>query len=639
MTPSTVPPAIAPAELVWQGGLPQSKQFGDITFSGENSLNEVRCRFINQNDLPARFAAISESGSFVVASNGFGTGLHFLAAWQAWQSKGPAHAATLHFISAEPHPLTLKDLEKALSAWPELQDFSRELVTNYPPLVRGAHRLVLAGGRVRLTLFFGEASNAWDELDFQADAWFLSRPAHEMNSEIWQNTAIERIRQHCRPGTTLTTSATDKAILRTLKEAGLQIQEPDDSGCNETILNGVFQPLSLPPGKSDISASPPISVAVIGAGIAGCLLANNLAQRGCTVTLIDSASQAGSAASGNLQGAMYVKLGVEFNHQTQLALSALTFSQRYYRPYRDQHWHPTGLLQLAWNENEKDRQRRFIERNQYPEEILRAVTRLEGETLTGSNLESGGLWFPSSGWLAPGELCKSLALHPRIRRVFDFSVEHMAAADGEWVLSGTGNTEIRTDRVVICAGHLSPRLIPGRGALRFKAIRGQVTHMPAAMVVNPKAVICGARYFNPAQDTEDGQLSVIGATFDLHSDEPAPTTQGHLENIRELSAMVPQILSPELASGSLPDQLAGRVGFRCTTHDYQPVAGPFVDENGHTPAGIYLLTGLGSKGLTYAPLLAEFVADQLTNQPSALPAALIKRVATGRIHRPKVESS
>lgn len=590
MTLPTARPAIEPAELSWHHGVPESRQFGDGYFSRKKGLEEFRCAFIEHNNLPARFSAVPEAGSFVVAEAGFGTGLNFLATWQAWQAWGPFHAATLHFVASERFPLTPQDLKKALLVWPELRELAEELVASYPPLVRGTHRIVLAGGRVRLTLFFGDTHDAWNTLNFKADAWVLNGFEPAIAPETWQKTTISEIRQHSKPGT------------------------PE---------------------------APAPSVAVIGAGIAGCLLANNLACRGYVVTLIDAADEAGSAASGNLQGAMYVKLGVEFNHQTELALSALTFSQRYYDAYRDRLWHPTGLLQLAWSDSEQDRQRRFIERNQYPENVLRPVTRQEAEALTGVGLESGGLWFPGSGWLEPGKLCKLLSLHPCIHTVFGFSMDQMANSDGKWRLSGAGSDspDIHADQVVICAGHLSPQLIPGSGTFRFKAIRGQVTHLPEPMIESPQAVICGARYFNPAYGSQGQRLAVIGATFDLHSDEPEPTTQSHRENIRELSAMVPQMLPAEMATGNLPAQLAGRVGFRCTTHDYQPVAGLMSDAEGQELKGLYLLTGLGSKGLTYAPLLAEFVADQLTGQPSALPVSLAKRLATGRMHQTKVAPS
>ncbi len=640
MTPILVPPAIEPAELTWHADVPESRQFGDIYFSRHNGLEESRYVFIRHNQLQARFASVPEAGCFVVAESGFGTGLNFLATWQAWQTWGPSHTATLHFISVERYPLRLQDLEKALSFWPELHEPAHELIANYPPLVRGAHRLVLAGGRVRLTLFFGDIQDAWEALCFKADAWFLDGFAPAVNPEMWQAALFEQMRQHSKPGTTLATFTAAGAIRRGLEASGFRMQKQAGYGRKREMLTGRFQPDSAPPPTQGPAQTAP-EIAVIGAGIAGCLLANNLAKRGYAVTLVDSAEEPGSAASGNLQGALYVKLGVEYNHQTQLALSALTFSQRYYNASGKQFWHPTGLLQLAWNNTERERQRRFLECNQYPQNLLRQVNREQAEALTGAKLESGGLWFPGSGWVEPGKLCKALAAHPGIHRVTGFTVGKVAASDGSWALysDNPDNRKILADRIVICAGHQSPHLVPGSEALRFKAIRGQVTHMPGPLIESPQAVVCGARYLNPAHNSQGSQLSVIGATFDLHSNEPKPTSESHRENIRETSAMVPRMLPAETATGPTPEQLTGRVGFRCTTHDYQPVAGPFYDAEGRELEGLYLLTGLGSKGLGYAPLLAEFIADQLTGQPCALPLSLAKRLATGRMHQPKMASS
>ncbi|MDN6320101.1 MAG: FAD-dependent 5-carboxymethylaminomethyl-2-thiouridine(34) oxidoreductase MnmC [Marinobacter sp.] len=589
MTIPTAPPAIEAAELSWHNGVPESKNLGHAYFSPQKELKEFQREFIERNNLPTRFSSVPEAGSFVIAQAGLGTGLNFLATWQAWQTWRPAHAATLHFVASERYPLTLQDLRKTLSMWPELQELAKELIANYPPLVCGTHRIVLAEGRVRLTLFFGDAHDAWSTLSFKADAWILNGFEPCIPPEAWQNHPVSEAGQHSKP---------------------------------------------------DTSGAPAHSIAIIGAGIAGCLLANNLARRGYAVTLIDSANEPGSAASGNLQGAMYVKLGVEFNHQTQLALSALTFSQRYYAPYRDRLWHPTGLIQLAWSDAEQSRQRRFIERNQYPEELLRPVTRREAEALTGASLASGGLWFPGCGWLEPNKLCKSLALQTGIKQIFAYMVNQVEPCNGKWRVSATAphNSDIHVDQVVICAGHLTPQLIPGTGTFRFKAIRGQVTYLPEPLIDNPRAVVCGARYLNPVHGPEDNRLAVIGATFDIHSNEPAATTESHRENIAALSSMVPDIISESLATSDLPEQLAGRVGFRCTTHDYQPVAGMFCDSQGKEIEGLYLLTGMGSKGLTYAPLLAEFVADQLTGQPQALPTTLAKRLATGRMRQRKAET-
>jgi tRNA 5-methylaminomethyl-2-thiouridine biosynthesis bifunctional protein len=57
------------------------------------------------------------------------------------------------------------------------------------------------------------------------------------------------------------------------------------------------------------------------------------------------------------------------------------------------------------------------------------------------------------------------------------------------------------------------------------------------------------------------------------------------------------------------------------------------DTEGNHLNDLYLLTGLGSKGLVWAPLLAEYLADVISGQPHCLPAPLSKRLETGRLYR------
>src|SRR5699024_8631533 len=145
---------------------------------------------------------------------------------------------------------------------------------------------------------------------------------------------------------------------------------------------------------------------------AGCLLARNLAERGVRVTLIDAADRAGTAASGNRQGAVYAKLGVEFNDHTQLTLSSLLFSQRFYRLHGNDYWHPTGLLQLAWSPREAERQQHLLTRNNYPADLLFPVDKETASQLAGVTTQVGGIWFPDNGWVEPKKLCVSLIEHP-----------------------------------------------------------------------------------------------------------------------------------------------------------------------------------------------------------------------------------
>ncbi|MEP1214916.1 MAG: bifunctional tRNA (5-methylaminomethyl-2-thiouridine)(34)-methyltransferase MnmD/FAD-dependent 5-carboxymethylaminomethyl-2-thiouridine(34) oxidoreductase MnmC [Marinobacter sp.] len=632
MTTETTPPSIETATIEWRDGVPCSTRFDDVYFSRDNGLEEARHVFIRHNRLADRFSEAPEGSAFVIAETGFGTGLNFLAAWQAWETSNPADNACLHFVSAERYPLDRSDLSQALSLWPELEEYSAQLIEHYPPPVQGTHRLVLAGGRVRLTLYFGDVLDAWRELEFQADAWFLDGFAPAKNPGMWSDAAITALRSHSRPGTTMATFTAVGEVRRLLANAGFTMSKTPGFGRKLEMLSGEL-PLTSE-GGGDYDNAAPRSIAILGAGVAGSLLARNLADRGLDVTLIDRAVDAGTAASGNHQGALYVKLGVEFNDQAKLGLSSLLFSQRYYAQSGGDYWHPTGLIQLAYSDVEADRQARFTARNDYPPSVLRAVDAPEASRLAGIPLQSGGFWFPRSGWLEPGLLCRSLVSHPRIHRCFGFDVHRLTPCNGKWHVAGNGEQDVIADRVVICGGHLSPSLIPLRNKFRFRTIRGQVSHIPESSLNNPSVVLCGPGYINPAHKG----VALTGASFDLHDHSPALSAESHRENLSMLTSMVPAALRGP-AETIDPALLDGKVGFRCTTHDYQPVAGALTDAAGRILEGIDLFTGLGSKGLTYAPLLAEYLADRITNQPHCLPASLARRVATQRCHQPEVLQS
>lgn len=617
-----LPPAMEPADLVWRDGVPESTRFGDVYFSRDNGLEETRYVFIGHNQLPERFQQVPDTGHFVIAETGFGTGLNFLAAWAEWLKQRPADDnAILHFVSVERFPLRRQDLEKALSYWPELKSQAAELIEHYPPLIKGTHRLVLAGGRVRLTLYFGDVLDAWKDLTFFADAWFLDGFAPSLNPDMWLDEAIALITSHSKPGTSLATFTAVGRVRRSLAEAGFEIAKVPGFGRKREMLAGIYAP-----GNTTNQEARTGTVAVIGAGIAGALLARNLAERGVQVLLLDQAPRAGSAASGNPQGALYVKLGVEYNAQTELAATALSFSQRFYRPWQNRFWHPTGLLQLATDDQEADRQRRFCDRNDYPADLLEPVDAIRASELAGIAVNTGGLWFPGSGWLEPAKACQQLAEHPLIETRFSYQVANLLPCNNQWCIRNHSGEDSRADAVVIAGGHESPALVPVGGQLRLKAIRGQVTELPEADFNLPQAVICGTKYVNPVH----GGRAVTGATFDLKDSTRHPTRAGHQENLDELQRSLPSVVKGLLPD---PDQLQGRVAFRCTTHDYQPVAGRMQDTEGNHLNDLYLLTGLGSKGLVWAPLLAEYLADVISGQPHCLPAPLSKRLETGRLYR------
>ena len=79
------------ADLEWRdSGVPVSNQFDDPYFSLDNGLEETRHVFLTGNELPTRFC-----DGFHIGELGFGSGLGFLTAVQAWLV-GRARLSELH---------------------------------------------------------------------------------------------------------------------------------------------------------------------------------------------------------------------------------------------------------------------------------------------------------------------------------------------------------------------------------------------------------------------------------------------------------------------------------------------------------------------------------------------------------------
>ena len=198
------------------------------------------------------------------------------------------------------------------------------------------------------------------------------------------------------------------------------------------------------------------------------------------------------------------------------------------------------------------------------------------------------------------------------------------------------------DAVVVCTAHDELLLWAG---LRINKIAGQVSWVQLgesddtaglAQTLSepsywPKAVICRSGYLSPVID---GQV-LVGATFERDpSTDPGqgfkPTWQGHADNLQrvaEISGSLAKALTPRWAEPNLK----GRVAIRHASHDRMPHVGRVIDEQAlqgglprsasqlhHLPRdkNLFVLGGLGSRGLSIAPLAAEILANEILGSQS-----------------------
>jgi len=645
------------ADIEWRDdGQPLSRAFDDIYFSStsseHNGLEESRYVFLQQNELPSRWAALSGGDTFTVGETGFGTGLNFLAARELWQQTAPA-GAQLHFVSVEKYPLHPHDLAKALALWPQLQPFTAELLRAYPPLLAaGAHRLQF--GNVHLTLVIGEASEAFRALRLQrerdrsVDAWFLDGFAPAKNPAMWSEALFENISALSKPGASFATFTCAGIVKRGLKGAGFALEKVPGFGRKREMLRGQLQqpagtPYFTTPWHLPQSQPTPQAVAVIGAGIAGASAARALAERGYRVSVFEQGAAPGSGASGNEQGILYAKMSPKPGPNGDYNLHALQFALRYYRAKCPDAVHFHGLLQLAQSDREQQLQAQVANTlaHHRADALARAVSNSEAGEIAGVALPCGGLYFPAAGWLQPAQVCATLLQHDNIQLHCNSKIDQLLENKTGWLLRAASGATHSVDAVVVCAAN-DIRTFSQTAPLPLRPIRGQVSGAAAGERSRKlQTVLCGEGYITPAFN---GRHS-FGATFKLKDTDTALRAEEQRENLDTLAELL-----PDVAADFAAQHLSGRAAVRAATPDYLPLAGPVPDWDSlaQTYAGLrknrkaliaaraayrpnlYVLGGMGSRGFTYAPLAAELVAAWISGEVLPVSAELAKALHPAR---------
>jgi tRNA 5-methylaminomethyl-2-thiouridine biosynthesis bifunctional protein len=650
---------VAAAALEWRGGDPHSLCFDDLYYARENGLAESCHVFLQGNDLPARWAEHPHP-CFRIAETGFGTGLNFLLTWHLWQQS--PQRPDLHYLSAEKFPLQREDLARALAPWRELAPLATALLERYPGLVPGQHRLLLAGGRITLDLWWEDAAHTLGDLACRGavvDAWYLDGFAPARNEAMWRGEMFRSMAAASRPGARLATFTAAGQVRRGLAGAGFEVVKVPGYGRKRECLRGrwpgpapapaaaaaaaVDTPWDLPAAR----ATAPAAALVLGGGLAGCCAAAALARRGIGVTLLERETVAG-AGSGNDQGVLYTRLSRRHSPLTDFALQSFRFAAQLYRELLQ-----AGVLVEGRDGALCGSFHRCRDRSEMAAlatalaavpELAQVVDRVRAGELLGVSQETAGYWFPRSGWLHPPAVCRALLCDANIAVMERCGEVTLEPGGSGWRAVAGGRTLAEAPCAVVATGNRATSS-SGLDWLPLRAIRGQTTRLPATASTRAlRAVLCHDGYVPPARQGSHW----IGATFDLQDWESAPRAEDNRRNLAALAAAVPPWR--EALAALDPARLAGRVGFRCASPDYLPLVGPVpereeflrsyaplrrnarqrIERRGPYIPGLFLSTAHGARGLTSAPLAGELLASQICNEPLPLDRGLCRALSPAR---------
>lgn len=651
-------PEIYPAQIELDvNGLPFSCDYGDRYFSRESGLAETRHVFLKGNQLPRAWQGKDQ---FVIAETGFGTGLNFLATWQAWKNDAQA-CKTLHYISVEKHPIPKQQLTKLLAVWPELADLSSQLLAQYPPVLAGFHRLHFAEHQLHLTLCFAEASSALNDLGAQVDAWYLDGFSPAKNSDLWSPTLFKAVAEHSKPQATLATFTVAGQVRRDLQAAGFTCEKREGFGQKREMLTARWEGRAVKQLEaawfSRPLLNPPSKVAtVIGAGIAGCQIAYALAQRGWQVQLIERQLAIAQEASGNRAGVVSPKMTAEPDWGERFYRQAFLYATRQLQHLAKtdrqlaMDWQPCGSLQLNHDASELKRWHALQARS-LPSDFLQLVDATTASKLAGIPLNVGGSYFPQGAYLYPKSLCQTLIKHPNIQVQTSTEALSLTRTDYQtWQVLNQSQEVITDSSVVILASGKDVTQFAQSHFLPLLAVRGQSSQAAASPYTQQLKIALGHEgYLTPAiQDAH-----IFGATFERGQTLPSLKSEDDTLNYAQLEHYLPEFAAKLGAIES------SHAAIRMTTPDRYPYVGPLPEpalfrqayagiQHGQKhkawpaapyQAGLFISAGYGSRGLSTAALCSELLAAVINGEPFPLERSLYYKLHPARFLLKKLQQN
>ncbi len=656
--------SITHAQLDWnEAGTPVSDQFDDVYFSNVNGLEETRYVFLTQNHLPQRWHDYDQK-RFVIAETGFGTGLNFLAAWQWFdkfsQQNPDAKLKSLHFISFEKFPLSKSDLIKAHESWPELAEYAQQLHEYYPIAVPECHRIVLANGAITLDLWFGDIKDCMPKVptlnEGIVDAWFLDGFAPSKNPEMWNQDLFNGMAKLAKRDCTCATFTAAGFVRRGLIEAGFAMKKVKGFGTKREMIAGNLSEKSaysnIKPWFQVESTENLHDVAIIGGGIASAALAKALTDRGVSVSLYCKDAAAAEGASGNRQGAVYPLLNGEHSNVSRVFAPAFLFARQFIDQAAknvsfDHDW--CGVTQLMWDDKSAQKLNGIFKADFTPDLVVKLDAEQTNQTV-GLPVNVESVSYPMGGWLSPAQLTQGLLSElekqGKLKVYYQHNIEDLHWQDDsqQWQLI-SGAKKVQHQAVVIATGHLFDSFTQTESVPLGK-VKGQVSHIPTNQELSKlNTVLCYDGYMTPCNP--NNQQHCIGASYDRSHLDLQFDPQAQIENAQRLKNCLSEQTWP--ASVDISDNQS-RQGIRCVSRDHLPFVGNIGEFEAITdqyaelnsmkeddaPAvsqypQLYALIGLGSRGLSSAPLMAEVLASQMCGDPLPLPNDVMETLHPSRM--------
>ena len=555
----------SPQLVINAQGQPYSERFHDIYASKSGALAQADAVFLQGVDLPRRWQGQSRH---CVLELGFGLANNFIATYRAWLAD-PHRSDVLDYIGIEAFPVSLADWKRVAIADDPLLT---ELLSQWPdPLESGFHLLEFQQGRVRLILIFWDVLKALVELNCPVDSVYLDGFAPSKNPQMWSKPVLTGIRRLLTPKAHLASYSVASALRSELTQLGFSVRREPGFGDKKFRLAA-----ELSIAKPRFSKEVVERIAIVGAGIVGVALAEELSRYDFDVTLFERQPKPAAETSGVPAALM---------HPPSAAHDSLEF----------------GIQSHAY---------RLVRRRMRLLETLNLASGFHALGISEKRRNGKRHEHEAGGWLEPAvwinSLWQVLSARKNLRTYLGSSVSAVKlVAAGMQIEHGQGTETF--DHVVLCNALGAKALRP---ELNLRPVGGQLELLENPCLPTLERAYCGQANVIPVS----AHSWCIGNSY-----ERGVITSTGRPAIREqlLFNASEMIGCPELQE--LGDQCQSWAGTRVESNARLPLIGEYQPR-------LWLNCAHASKGFMTAFLAAEIISAQLRGRALAIPERIRQAV-------------
>jgi tRNA 5-methylaminomethyl-2-thiouridine biosynthesis bifunctional protein len=359
-------------------------------------------------------------------------------------------------------------------------------------------------------------------------------------------------------------------------------------------------------------------IVVIGAGICGASIADELIWRGKSVCIVDAAASAATACSSHAYAIAHPHIGKGSARLLSLTRIAFLLAEAKWGGS----WNRHGIFQPTKKDKPFDRGEIAADLRSLGLDAEIAIPLDAKEAALRCGIEQSGVWMPRGASLNLFEASHALLKNQdRLIALWNTPIARLGRTDEKWHLLGCNNQTILSADKVVVANSLGCNALMSSIDIRLplKPVRGQLSIFSIANKspwVNklPRVGISGDGYCLPAKMLEDGSYCwAVGSSFDEGEEDLSSSDGSDAFNREQAQGLV------DYPDGDLAElrKIGDFVGVRCVSGDRLPIIGELTQR-----PGIFLATALGSRGVLWSALASKLIAAQVLGDDFALLARL-----------------